>query len=316
MDIKADEALAAQPIFLNPESLIRQFESKSFREAVGRRTYLFDPMPAIDAERVGTLVWDLLAATKFNPTSLRLAAHGEIIQAPRRTVRGRSFADPRKLLEGLQDGETFNLNAVERLREDLRVISSALQQMFNVQVQANLYASYKGSTAGYKAHKDFHDVVVVQLSGIKRWTVYAPPPQRSSLRIRKPTELELQQATQLFTLTSGSCLYVPAGFVHDAATLDGVSVHLTYGIGCIRWLDIIEDVLAAAGDDVLYDRIPGDDAELLAEFEERVFPVLRGVFSRTALLEAVEQALAFGELASSAQFVRRAIAAPRTSGER
>jgi hypothetical protein len=303
-------------IFVEADALVRQFSSAEFLDAVGRTTFLFHSLPALDRDVVGELVWDLLAATKFSASNVRLAQDGEIIRAPRKTVRGRAYADPRELLEGLQRGETFNMIAVERLRSDLRIFSTALQDIFGVPVQANLYASYAGSTAGYNAHKDSHDVVVLQLTGTKQWTVHVAPPSGISVERRPPNLTELTQPTEQFVLESGSCLYVPAGFVHDAATLDGVSIHLTYGIGCLRWYDVLLDVLADADDAELFQRVPLREDEINSEYESRIAAMVRDVLSGAAIVDAVDRWKEFGGLSKYERTIRRALAAPRTKDDR
>jgi len=77
---------------------------------------------------------------------------------------------------------------------------------------------------GFEAHWDWMDVIIVQLSGMKRWSVA----RESSIYLsskdqkRKPTSKELKHVQRYddFTLCPGDILYIPRGSIHNASTIE------------------------------------------------------------------------------------------------
>jgi len=113
------------------------------------------------------------------------------------------------------------------------------QELGAVEVNVNLYmtpdvVSEKDRTnedkingnvrEGFEAHWDWMDVIIVQLSGMKRWSVA----RESSIYLsskdqkRKPTLEELKHVQRYddFTLCPGDILYIPRGSIHNASTID------------------------------------------------------------------------------------------------
>ena len=77
---------------------------------------------------------------------------------------------------------------------------------------------------GFEAHWDWMDVIIVQLSGMKRWSVSreASIYLSSKDQKRKPTLKELKNVQRYddFTLCPGDILYIPRGHLHNASTID------------------------------------------------------------------------------------------------
>jgi ribosomal protein L16 Arg81 hydroxylase len=110
-------------------------------------------------------------------------------------------------------------------------------------------------------------VLVLQVYGEKDWTIFDQPAvypvdgHAEKKRHESKGRLPLMQPT----LRAGEMLYVPRGYVHQAAVKDSVSVHLTFGINPILGLEFIDllrkrclelgefrqDVLGVAGPEAL-----------------------------------------------------------------
>mmetsp|Transcript_14101 Transcript_14101/g.29648 ORF Transcript_14101/g.29648 Transcript_14101/m.29648 type:complete len:736 (-) Transcript_14101:124-2331(-) len=80
---------------------------------------------------------------------------------------------------------------------------------------------------GFEAHWDWMDVIVIQLSGRKRWSIAREPTIYLSNKDqkRKPTQEEVQHNIHSakyrdVTLCPGDVLYIPRGFIHNASTVD------------------------------------------------------------------------------------------------
>ena len=101
-------------------------------------------------------------------------------------------------------------------------------------------------------HFDFHDVIVVQLAGRKRWRVWAPlertrRPVKSGAAIAAPRLDELGPPLVDRSLMAGDCLAVPRGFPHATETIDDDSTHLTIGIMALTWERVIRRFLTTGG---------------------------------------------------------------------
>lgn len=117
-------------------------------------------------------------------------------------------ADVDKVLDLVAGGATLVLQGLHRTWTPLRDFCRDLEDVSSHGVQANAYLSPAGA-AGLAAHADRHDVIVLQLAGVKRW------------RIGGLGDL---------TLTAGDTLYLPAGTEHAAWTEESFSLHITIGL--------------------------------------------------------------------------------------
>jgi ribosomal protein L16 Arg81 hydroxylase len=137
--------------------------------------------------------------------------------------------DPAVLTARLREGATLILDAANELSPPLQRLCAGLSADFTCSSQANLYACW-GVTQGFDVHWDDHDVLVVQVEGRKRWTLYGatrPSPTRRDLHaehVRPETPLEE------IVLEPGDLLYLPRGYWHAAVGLGGPTLHLTVGL--------------------------------------------------------------------------------------
>lgn len=176
----------------------------------------------------------------------RVARRGETIRisdlaasTSRATLRHHS--EHARLLSALRSGYSLVLDGADALHLPLRHFVSDIAHDIGESVQANIYASWT-RTRGFATHWDDHDVFVLQISGKKRWRIFAPsiphpvalnaldgspPPARARLRPM---------------LSPGDVLYIPRGWWHDAIPVAGASLHVTLatrfsnGIDLLRWI--------------------------------------------------------------------------------
>ncbi|MEJ7561939.1 MAG: cupin domain-containing protein, partial [Ilumatobacteraceae bacterium] len=107
------------------------------------------------------------------------------------------------------------------------------------------------SARGLDLHFDFHDVLVVQLSGSKRWRVWdrldrTATPVRGAPHTHAPTIDEVGEARFDRILEAGDCLHVPRGCPHSPETVDEASAHLTIGIMSFTRRRLVEQALTRA----------------------------------------------------------------------
>lgn len=192
----------------------------------------------------------LLDTHRLEPPRMRLAADGdtvpEHVYCTRRTPRRMAAwwqPHPDLLAAQLRDGATLVVDAIEQMHPPIAALAAGLERHLRTGVQVNLYASYT-SREGFGVHWDDHDVIVVQVSGAKRWRIYgttrvAPMYRDVAFDTDTPTTV-----LDEFTMRAGDVLHVPRGCWHAAAASEGEpSVHLTCGLATRTGIDLLSWVV-------------------------------------------------------------------------
>ncbi len=172
------------------------------------------------------------------------------------------------LADSFSKGATIRMKSIERFCEPLGELCRNLEDELGFPVRANLYCT-PGNSRGFDLHFDTHEVFVLQLLGKKQWQIFEPT-VRLPLAFVPPLPFEndgeaLKRArggrkagqdniddTELGPLAlealleAGDCLYLPRGFVHQAAAHDEPSVHLTIGVHVLTWLDLLSVAVGQA----------------------------------------------------------------------
>lgn len=161
------------------------------------------------------------------------------------TVNGDTL-DIARLYQLFAEGSTITLAFLDTVIPSLTEFCRGLEAEFSHPLQANIYLTPPGNQ-GAKVHYDTHDVLVLQVAGSKRWTVYGTPVELplknqdfdSSKHI--PGERSMD-----FELCAGDVAYVPRGWAHEARSTDTVSLHITAGILACTWTDFLLECVADA----------------------------------------------------------------------
>ena len=122
----------------------------------------------------------------------------------------------------MSGGATLVMQGLQRFWSPLNQFCLDLEADLDHAVQANAYLS-PPAAAGLSRHADEHDVLVLQVSGQKRWDV---------------------EGIGDVHLTAGDVVYLPAGTRHAAHTASVSSLHITIGI----FPTVVRDVLRRAID--------------------------------------------------------------------
>jgi ribosomal protein L16 Arg81 hydroxylase len=160
----------------------------------------------------------------------------------------------------LESGSTVRLNRLQQYWAPMRSYVRRLESEIGFIVGVSAYCT-SGGGRGAGAHFDQHDTAVVQIAGSKRWR-FAPGPalpletvpllpfetREEMLRHRVPPPpfTEPEELEEII-LGPGDFLYLPRGWVHDVQAIGTFTVHLTFGIQQITWIDFIGAAAAAAG---------------------------------------------------------------------
>jgi len=222
--------------------------------------------------------------------------------------------DARRVAAEFADGATIVLQGLHHTWPPLARFCRALETELGHPAQANAYYTPRRSQ-GFGVHHDTHDVFVLQCSGEKRWLVYEPLLELPLKDQRYTPDLgETGPVTHDLTLRAGDMLYLPRGWLHEALTSDGDSLHVTVGVNVYTWLDAFRDAVESLADDVNFRRAPDGDADTLVEhLRERLSPDqvqrrLRSRFVRTRRAiadEPLSELRALDELAADSPVERR-----------
>ena len=185
----------------------------------------------------------LLETTPLAPPRLELIRNGGRLgdHAFMRSRGGVARLDAGMIAHQLDHGATLLVNFADDLSASIARLCDDLADALAVRTSANVYASWRAEP-GLSLHADHHGVLVLQLAGRKRWTVHAPV-RRDPLEgdaFAAPAD----DASPVWEglLEEGGWLYLPRGYPHVAAAIDGPSLHLTIALsaatahGYLSWL--------------------------------------------------------------------------------
>ncbi len=207
----------------------------------------------ITADDVDELIGERALRTPF----FRTVSDGGGLPTPLRTARAGNrtigdLVDADGLAAQHRDGATLVLQSLHRMHPPVGRFCRELALELGHPTQCNAYITPGGDAQGFDFHHDTHDVLVLQVSGTKRWVIHEPVlelPLSSQARAGADLVPEGAEPLMDIELEAGDCLYLPRGYVHAALTTDVASVHLTVGIMATTWYDVLNDLLTLAADE-------------------------------------------------------------------
>jgi hypothetical protein len=204
---------------------------------------------------------ELLSRRGLRTPFLRIASDGVVTPATRYTRGGGTgamvadqVADDR-VLELFADGHTVVLQGLHRTWGPITDFAGELTTELGHPVQVNAYVT-PGSSQGFSAHYDVHDVFVLQVAGEKRWRIHEPvhpAPLRDQPWEQRRPEVEARATEEPVldaVLRPGDALYLPRGYLHAAEALGDVSCHLTVGVHPVTRHHVLEALLGLVSDDL------------------------------------------------------------------
>jgi lysine-specific demethylase/histidyl-hydroxylase NO66 len=224
----------------------------------------------------------LICSTAIRYPAFRLIKEGGQIPVGAYTsdIRWRppltAVADVERVLSEWEAGATIVLQALHILWRPVAAFCRDLERALGHPAQANAYYTPRGSQ-GFALHHDTHDVFVLQVAGEKGWTIHEPLLELPLKRQRYSRDLgEAGPPTHELTLRAGDTLYLPRGWLHQAATSETDSLHLTVGVSTYTWMDAFEAALADCREEVEFRRAVTEDGiggeELVELLREQLDP--------------------------------------------
>lgn len=214
-------------------------DDDGFRESYGRREFWQGHVAPTELGALFT--WDtlnqLLATHRLTNDRFRLSCEDDHVTPNKQVFRpvrdafGRQtdYLSLSELHRQLRAGVTGVLEATNELLPSVEAITTQISNRYCARSTANAYFSF-GSTSGFGAHNDDHDVIVIQLEGRKNWQFFAIPGHCGKATVRElesPTE---QAIGESILLQRGNILFVPKGTWHDVVAIGEPSLHLTISI--------------------------------------------------------------------------------------
>ncbi|MFC7892438.1 cupin domain-containing protein [Streptomyces sp. NPDC057381] len=222
---------------------------EDFLAQVYGRTYRH--FPGDPGRFSGVLGWhdlnSLLTHHRLDPPRLRLSVGGEALpqhtySTPVTTRRGTVWhrLKPADLHGRLAEGATLVLDAIDELHPHVGQLAQELERHLRTGIQVNAYASWTPEE-GFGVHWDDHDVLVLQLDGVKKWRIYGPTRQAPLHRDTDVPEPPPDEPMVELVLQAGDMLYLPRGWWHAVAASEGVhSLHLTCGMQTATGADLLQ----------------------------------------------------------------------------
>ncbi len=221
---------------------IKEFLSNTF----GRAPYL---ARGTEGRFNGLVSWstlnDILSHHRLEWPRLRLADGGEPVrveeyseEVTRRNGPSYRRLLPARLLEVVRKGATIALDNVDQLHAPLDELAFNLERQLGATVFINLYASW-GPQFGFDVHWDDHDVIVLQVSGQKRWRIWEPTREWPLYRDIDSAPMPDREPVMELVLEEGDVLHVPRGWWHIAEADAGPSLHITVGIDRPTVMDLV-----------------------------------------------------------------------------
>lgn len=187
---------------------------------------------------------EIIASTELPPASVQMARSDPPITRSNFTFANGNI-DRGALIRHFQQGATIILPQLHLADALLASFCNALEKVFSIPVQTNIYLTPPGNQ-GFNTHYDDHDVFVLQISGSKRWKLYEKPienPYRGENF--RPNVFAAGEPKHEFLLAAGDCVYIPRGLMHDAVCEgESPSLHITVGMIVKNWADLMLEALS------------------------------------------------------------------------
>lgn len=140
------------------------------------------------------------------------------------------------------------LDGLSRFSTPVASFCRELEMLFRHRVNPNLYLTPPGNQ-GFAVHYDTHDTAIMQIEGTKRWRIYesAYPLPLDEQKYNK----QLHPVGNVLIETDvkpGDFLYIPRGFLHEAKSNEGLSLHVTLGLYPRRWIQVLKTALDEAAE--------------------------------------------------------------------
>lgn len=225
------------------QSLIAPVSEEEFRARY------WEKMPLIVHRGDPGYYGDLFTLRDFDESITRGPSYVKTAEATAKVQAKHRGATPTALeqvLTNMHGGHTLILDGMHQFDPKLKMLTRRLGQEAGYRFQTNIYLTPPNGK-GFGAHWDNHDVFVLQVMGSKHWKVEKDRRTLPEKEASTPEEdREFRGDVHTFTLQQGDMVYIPRGFVHAAECGSENSMHITLGVYCTTWDDLLIAAVRAA----------------------------------------------------------------------
>ena len=143
------------------------------------------------------------------------------------------------ILKCLYKGDSLVIHTVEEYLPKINRIAERLSREMKCRVKAYVFITPPQSQ-GFVHHVDDLDIFILQIYGSKKWRLYDDTIELPDQTITyNDPKSQPKVAFKELNLCQGELLYLPRGVGHDANTVDDLSIHASFGLCPVRWLDVL-----------------------------------------------------------------------------
>jgi len=208
-------------------------------------TKMFLHIPGTTAKFADLYSWDVLSNVlnehRFGPNRLGMMKAGQPLDYSRYLTMVNGQIHPRRLLDEFNAGATIILNHCEETYAPLRDFCGALERLFHVGINVNLYA-VRGHDNAFDIHWDEQDTLILQLAGRKQWKVWPPTreyPFKQDVVDTPTSTTPTGRPAWEGILEHGGLLSIPRGWWHSVYPIGTPSLHLTVTIKTLTGIDFL-----------------------------------------------------------------------------
>jgi hypothetical protein len=204
-----------------------------------------------------------------------------------------NFIDGNRVMAHMREGASLLFGSLHRLWGPVAQACRLVEQTWGHPVAANGYLTPPNSQ-GFRPHWDYQSLFILQTAGTKTWKIYNPVLPLPLKHQVCPPEGVLNPGAPFMekTLQPGDVLYVPRGWVHEAASGTQTALHVSLSIMPATWMDVMQQVLNRMADDPRFRtavHIPVDRPADMREVDEvRFQALLKALVEEADLDDAVE----------------------------
>ncbi len=189
---------------------------------------------------VSLLRWPYFSVLRSGevPATERYTRSRNVIGHPRE-----GFIDGPAVRRLMDAGGTLKLNRIADWDREMRLCKRRLEQLLPAAVSVFGFYTPRGQQ-GMLPHRDASHVVVAQIAGSKRWSVYGA---QGDVHGHAGTDVDpASNPTEELTLNPGDLMYMPHGWPHQAVGGDEGSWHVTFTLTEPTIEELVEAILQRA----------------------------------------------------------------------
>jgi len=212
-----------------------------------------------------TTINHLIDADVIQSSKYRLLLKGQKVPEPMYRRGQEERLHPDMLQQLAAQGVSIVLDGIDKYVPSIATVADAIERRVGHTVWVNCYITF-GTASAFKPHYDSHDVLAVQIQGVKRWRGYGIPVVHPVTPFSRHRGAEITFGNPVWEelVEPGDILYVPRGEAHDAVCEVKPSVHLTIGILAPNGIDLLNWMAQRAENNAVFrmdvTRVGGQEA--------------------------------------------------------